>query len=374
MRFPSLPHQPVDYDFGYRHLTSRTARRVISCPQPQTTLRLPYAETLRSFQQYRLGPSGFLELSELGGDDDAPSANQAFWTSLPRLGWVHRNIAAFGADRNNVRRDGRAASVGALRGCDGTATITATSAWKEQGMERRKTSKALSGLERVMLVLGVLLLSFYVAARIHGLVFSRSDLNRFWQQHNSSTNDQRATSFGQNLEPNFQLWSPKRIAAYKITLEGEAPPPLAVLRIGAIDLEVPVLEGTDDFTLNRAVGHIDGTAEPGQQGSVAIAGHRDGFFRGLKDIHQGDAIELITRDKRIKYVVDETLIVSPEDVSVLAPRPKSSLTLVTCYPFYFVGSAPQRFIVHATIASAADRTQAEEQSLSAGKGGGQNNR
>jgi len=241
-------------------------------------------------------------------------------------------------------------------------------------MEASKTSKALSALERVLLVLGVLLLSFYVAARIHGLVSSRSDLNRFWQEQNRSARDQRATAFDQKLEPDFQLWSPKRIAAYKITLESGLPPPLAALRIGAIHLDVPVLEGTDDFTLNRAVGHIDGTAEPGKEGNVGIAGHRDGFFRGLKDIQQGDGIELITRDKRITYVVDEILIVSPEDVSVLAPRSKSSLTLVTCYPFYFVGSAPQRFIVHATIASPADHTEAKEESLSAGKGGGQQNR
>jgi sortase A len=238
-------------------------------------------------------------------------------------------------------------------------------------MDGSKTSRALSGLEKVLLVLGVLLLSFYVAARIHGLVSSRSDLKRFWQKQSSSIKDQGAASFDQNLEPDFQLWSPKRIAAYKITLGTGAPPPLAALRVGVIHLEVPVLEGTDDFTLNRAVGHIDGTAEPGQEGNVGIAGHRDGFFRGLKDIHQGDTIELITPDKRIKYVVDETLIVSPEDVSVLAPRSKSSLTLVTCYPFYFVGSAPQRFIVHATVASPADHAEAEEQSLSAGKGGGQ---
>jgi sortase A len=239
-------------------------------------------------------------------------------------------------------------------------------------MEGSKTSKALVGLERVLLVLGVLFLSFYVAARIHGLVSSRSDLNRFWRDGNSSTEDQRA-AFDRKMEPDFQLWSPKRIAAYKVTLGNAAPPPLAALRIGAIHLEVPVLEGTDDFTLNRAVGHIDGTAEPGQEGNVGIAGHRDGFFRGLKDIQQGDGIELITRDKRITYVVDEILVVSPEDVSVLAPRSKSSLTLVTCYPFYFVGSAPQRFIVHARIANPAGHAEAEEQFLSAGKGGGQEN-
>jgi sortase A len=146
--------------------------------------------------------------------------------------------------------------------------------------------------------------------------------------------------FGQNPEPDFQLWSQKRIAAYKITLESAAPSPLAVLRIRAIHLEVPVLEGTDEFTLNRAVGHVAGTPEPGWKAtsqSQAIAMASSG---GLKDIHQGDAIELITRDKQIHYLVDETLIVAPEDVAALAPQANSSLTLITCYPFYFVGNAP----------------------------------
>jgi sortase A len=114
------------------------------------------------------------------------------------------------------------------------------------------------------------------------------------------------------------------------------------------------LEGKDDFTLNRAAGHIEATAEPGQDGNVGIAGHRDGFFRVLKDIHQGDAIELITTKQDIRYVVDELLIVNPQDVSVLQPRSRASLTLVTCYPFYFVGSAPQRFIVHALVAHPAN--------------------
>ena len=127
------------------------------------------------------------------------------------------------------------------------------------------------------------------------------------------------------------------------------PRPLAVLRISAINLEVPVLEGTDDLTLNRAVGHIEGTAAPGETGNVGIAGHRDGFFRGLKDIHLGDTFDLFTEKGNSRYVVDEIVIVSPDDVSVLAPRSKPALTLVTCYPFYFVGSAPLRYIVHATI-------------------------
>jgi sortase A len=111
-----------------------------------------------------------------------------------------------------------------------------------------------------------------------------------------------------------------------------------------------VLPGTDEFVLNRGVGHIEDTARPGAEGNCGIAGHRDGFFRGLKDIALGDAIELETLDGRQMYHVERRWIVDPEDVSVLDPTPVRSLTLVTCYPFYFIGSAPQRFIVRAVPA------------------------
>jgi sortase A len=110
---------------------------------------------------------------------------------------------------------------------------------------------------------------------------------------------------------------------------------------------VPVLPGTDDLTLDRAVGHIEDTAQPGRDGNSGIAGHRDGFFRGLKDIAPGDAIELETLRGKGLYRVERTWVVDPEDVSVLDPTPTRALTLVTCYPFYFVGPAPQRFIVRA---------------------------
>jgi len=124
---------------------------------------------------------------------------------------------------------------------------------------------------------------------------------------------------------------------------------VAVLGISKFRLRVPVFEGTDDLILNRGVGWIVGTGRPGEAGNIGLAGHRDGFFRGLKDIAVGDAVELTTLAARATYVVDEIEIVSPERVDVLAPRASPSLTLVTCYPFYYVGDAPQRFIVHARL-------------------------
>ena len=116
-----------------------------------------------------------------------------------------------------------------------------------------------------------------------------------------------------------------------------------------------MLPGTDDHTLDRAVGHIEDTAEPGTDGNSGIAGHRDGFFRGLKDIAPGDAIELETLKGKDVYRVERTWVVNPEDVWVLDPTPTRALTLVTCYPFYYVGSAPQRFIVRAVLAGDKSR-------------------
>ncbi len=106
-------------------------------------------------------------------------------------------------------------------------------------------------------------------------------------------------------------------------------------------------EGVDTLTLRRAAGHIPGTALPGQPGNVGIAGHRDRFFRPLRNIRRNDIITLTTLLGEYRYRVVSTKIVSPSDVGVLDPSVNEILTLVTCYPFYFVGSAPSRFIVRA---------------------------
>jgi LPXTG-site transpeptidase (sortase) family protein len=143
------------------------------------------------------------------------------------------------------------------------------------------------------------------------------------------------------------LWSEARIKAWQSTRDLADPTPLAILRIPRIRLEVAVLEGTDELTLNRAVGHIEETAAPGASGNAGIAGHRDGFFRGLMHVVPGDAIELDTRQGTEEYRIERTWIVNPDNVSVLDPTSERSLTLVTCYPFYVVGPAPQRYIVRA---------------------------
>ena len=112
-------------------------------------------------------------------------------------------------------------------------------------------------------------------------------------------------------------------------------------------MSVAILQGTSSRTLRRGAGHVEGTPLPGKAGNSGIAGHRDTFFRGLKDIRKNDEIQFQTTTELFHYAVDWVKVVGPDDLSVLAPSTESSLTLVTCYPFYFVGPAPRRFVVRA---------------------------
>jgi sortase A len=204
--------------------------------------------------------------------------------------------------------------------------------------------------QRALFISGLLLIGIYVGAYVHREVLSRAELKRFERLRSEPRAETPEPSLpGDGFKIDFSLWSKKRVAEYEDSLAKHLDPPLAVLRISKLQLEVPVLEGTDDLTLNRGVGHILGTGRPGDEGNVGIAGHRDGFFRALKDIGPGDTIELQTTRGTDRYTVDQIVLVRPNDVSILQPRPVRSLTLVTCYPFYFIGSAPQRYIVQASL-------------------------
>jgi sortase A len=119
---------------------------------------------------------------------------------------------------------------------------------------------------------------------------------------------------------------------------------IAVERLG---VSVIVMEGTDERTLRRAAGHITGTALPGEPGNVGIAAHRDTFFRPLRDIRKDDVITVTTPGGHFRYRVISTSIVGPDNVTVLDSDGSDVLTLVTCYPFSFIGPAPNRFIVRA---------------------------
>ena len=121
------------------------------------------------------------------------------------------------------------------------------------------------------------------------------------------------------------------------------------LEAPSVKMSTAVLEGTDDATLKKGAGHIEETSLPGAGGNVGIAGHRDTVFRPLRHIKVGDPLDLTTADRLYRYRISKTHIVEPADVYVLDPTKTPTLTLVTCYPFDFIGNAPRRFIVRAEL-------------------------
>ena len=149
-------------------------------------------------------------------------------------------------------------------------------------------------------------------------------------------------------------WSPNRIAAYRKQPKPEQKPE-AVLKIPSIDLVVPVFEGTGDSILDHGAGRIEGTSQLGSKGNTGIAAHRDGFFRALRHVKVGDVLHLELPEATLTYKIVSTRVVDPAETHVLGPMSEPTVTLVTCYPFYFVGSAPQRFIVHATHIATSEK-------------------
>jgi sortase A len=196
-------------------------------------------------------------------------------------------------------------------------------------------------------IAGVLLLSYVGYAVIDSKLYQASEKRRFQQAIS-----ERNPSPGSNDNISPLLASPALPAANREKVDTPTRNEAGSSRLGRIEISsvgvaAMILEGTDDVTLRRAVGHIPGTALPGQNGNVAIAGHRDTFFRALRNIHQGNEITLTTLKGSYRYRVDSTEVVDPQDTEALDESDDATLTLITCYPFYFVGSAPQRFIVRA---------------------------
>ena len=142
-------------------------------------------------------------------------------------------------------------------------------------------------------------------------------------------------------EPDTSLWSESRLQNYR---EGRA---IGVIKIAAVELEAPIVAGTSEEELDTGAGWLRESSALGGDGNVVIAAHRDGYFRALKDLPVGAEIDIVTAKGSDRYRVSATHIVNPEDTWVLAETPYPSLTLITCYPFYYLGSAPQRFVVHA---------------------------
>jgi sortase A len=195
----------------------------------------------------------------------------------------------------------------------------------------RPPRRGLARLERLLIVIGVICLGAWMYVSLEARLYQRLEDREL---------DAVLRSKAQPLVTESSSVAPKRLPAGTVIGRVEIP------RLGVSTI---VRAGTDARTLRLAVGHIDGTALPGDIGNVGLAGHRDTFFRRLRDIRSGDSIRVVTPGGTFTYRVARTDVVWPTDVWVLDETADPVLTLVTCYPFSYVGSAPQRFIVRAEL-------------------------
>ena len=214
----------------------------------------------------------------------------------------------------------------------------------QRALVQRALRVGLSIAAKLSLGLGALCAALFVLAQTDRTVASTSAIDAFHEV-------QRAALAS---TPDQTTWSAQRQVDYRASLAEKFDAPPGVIAITSLKLTVPIFAGTSDLVLNRGVGWIEGTAMPGEDGNVGLAGHRDGYFRGLKDLKLGDTIEVQSVGRTMRYRVTELKVVDPTDVSVLDPTDEPSVTLVTCYPFYYVGNAPQRYIVRGTL----DRSRA----------------
>jgi sortase A len=196
--------------------------------------------------------------------------------------------------------------------------------------------KALGLLEGALWIGGCSIL-FYLTFLVAEAVITQTRLARTYEQ----SHDVESRSVPS--APTFRPAAPKRANA------DFARPGISRLEIPRIGLTAMVLDGASSQTMRVGLGHITGTSSPGENGNVAIAGHRDTFFRPLRRIQEGDEILLETPAKALTYRVSSTEIVDPSEVAVLRSHGKDELTLITCYPFSYLGPAPKRFIVHALL-------------------------
>jgi sortase A len=226
-------------------------------------------------------------------------------------------------------------------------------------------------LEYAAWALGCSLLLLYAVARFYSEAARQQGLVEFERSRlalrvaaeppllPASATPMRIVSVASPQPIDQSLWSSQRVRAFA---ESVATPgiPEGVLRVPALQIAVPIYAGTNEINLNRGAAHIEGTAPLAASGNIGIAAHRDGFFRKLKDIAIDADVYLDVGIRSLRYRVVELSVVLPGDIHVLAPTATPSITLVTCYPFYFLGDAPQRYIVRAELADAPPATRAEE--------------
>lgn len=205
----------------------------------------------------------------------------------------------------------------------------------------------LSCSRSFFLIIGVLALSYCAFALLDARLYQAYQSWRFQQAVDGLKPPVGSAEHPQPPPLAPALVEANRAGPESLGIAGRRGSPVGRIEIGAIGLTAMILEGIDKGTLRRAVGHIPGTPLPGQQGNVAIAGHRDTFFRALRNIRKDHEITLTTLNGSYLYRVDSTKVVAPEDTEVLDDSDEAILTLVTCYPFTFIGHAPKRFVVRA---------------------------
>ena len=199
-----------------------------------------------------------------------------------------------------------------------------------------------------LLTLGIACLGIYAAVFLQRELYQAYESWQFDREpHADAANASLVPEqSGGHTLPAHRMGVPARNAGRQSVRLGENAL-IGRLSVQRLHLTAMVREGVDNRTLRLAVGHIPSTALPGQAGNVGVAGHRDTFFRGLKDLQTKDEILFSTASGDYRYIVDSLLIVEPDNVAVLATSAGNVLTLVTCYPFSYVGNAPKRFIVRA---------------------------
>lgn len=209
----------------------------------------------------------------------------------------------------------------------------------------RPVSSWLS-IENALWTLGVVLVLVFAGGRALGEVERRQAIVAFTASAPAKASGVTALPSAPG-DPDRSEWSPARVRDHAESLRADPSLPVAVLRIPRVALEVPVFPDLSERNLNRGAGLIDAAAGADSTGNLAIAAHRDGYFRALRRVEVGDVVELESASQQRRYRIDAVSIVDPSDLSPLRSSTGPVLTLITCYPFWFVGHAPQRFIVRA---------------------------